>query len=161
MSAAALPGQFTPQALWAAAIAGGSAAAMSLVPDAWREAWAAPPLGATDGPGFGWRDQNVYKFGVQYLPNPGVVLRLGTSYATSVMPQSQTLFGALIFFVVIVLGAVVLICKIPLRKFYLADRKRDSGGARADITIARDFASPDFIIHAASIAAALRSTWWP
>ncbi len=35
--------------LTAAAVAGGSAAAMSLLPDAWREAWAAPPLGATDG----------------------------------------------------------------------------------------------------------------
>ena len=35
--------------LTAAALAGGSAAAMSVIPDAWREAWAAPPLGATDG----------------------------------------------------------------------------------------------------------------
>jgi proton glutamate symport protein len=31
-----------------------------------------------------------------------------------------TLFGALIFFVVVVLGAVVVICKIPLRRFYQA-----------------------------------------
>ena len=35
--------------LTAAAIAGGSVAAMSVIPDAWREAWAAPPIGATDG----------------------------------------------------------------------------------------------------------------
>ena len=35
--------------LTAAALAGGGAAAMSVIPDAWREAWAAPPIGATDG----------------------------------------------------------------------------------------------------------------
>ena len=35
--------------LQAVAVAGGSAAAMTVLPDAWREAWAAPPLGATDG----------------------------------------------------------------------------------------------------------------
>ncbi len=35
--------------LMAAAAAGGTAAAASLIPDAWRQAWAAPPIGARDG----------------------------------------------------------------------------------------------------------------
>lgn len=53
------------------------------------------PLGAKDGPGFGWRDQNVYKFGLQYLATPLVTLRAGISYATSLQPRSQTLFNGL------------------------------------------------------------------
>jgi len=43
---------------------------------------------------------------------PAVLFSLGKLMAT--------LFGSLIIFVVVVLGAVVLICKIPLRKFYQA-----------------------------------------
>ena len=35
--------------LQAVAVGGGGALAMSMLPDAWREAWAAPPLGANDG----------------------------------------------------------------------------------------------------------------
>ncbi|MBC7927219.1 MAG: cation:dicarboxylase symporter family transporter [Bryobacteraceae bacterium] len=43
---------------------------------------------------------------------PAVLFSLGKLMAT--------LFGALIIFVVVVLGAVVIICKIPLRRFYEA-----------------------------------------
>ncbi len=43
---------------------------------------------------------------------PEVLFSLGKLMAT--------LFGALIFFVVVVLGAVVVICKIPLKRFYQA-----------------------------------------
>ena len=57
--------------------------------------FAGVPLGAKDGPGFGWRDQNVYKFGFQYLATPQVTLRAGVSYATSLLPRSQTLFNGL------------------------------------------------------------------
>lgn len=52
-------------------------------------------LGTTDGPGFGWNNQNVYKLGLQYQATQSLVLRLGASYATQVMPRSQTLFNAL------------------------------------------------------------------
>ncbi len=52
-------------------------------------------LGSTDGPGFGWSNQNVYKLGIQYQVLPSMILRTGVSYATQAVPRSQTLFNAL------------------------------------------------------------------
>lgn len=53
------------------------------------------PLGSTNGPGFGWSDQNVYKLGVSHRIIPSLNLIAGFSYATQVIPRSQTLFSGL------------------------------------------------------------------
>ena len=52
-------------------------------------------LGSTDGPGFGWKSQNVYKLGVSWQPLPELTLRSGFSYANEIIPRSQTLFNLL------------------------------------------------------------------
>ena len=38
------------------------------------------PLGSTNGPGFGWDDVNVWKFGMEYKLNPKFTLRAGYSH---------------------------------------------------------------------------------
>ena len=46
----------------------------------------APPadgLGSTNGSGFGWRDQTVYKLGVEYAYSNSLVLRAGYNYGKS------------------------------------------------------------------------------
>ncbi len=53
------------------------------------------PLGSSDGPGFGWNNQNVYKVGLQYQVLPSLILRTGASYGTQIIPRSQTLFNGL------------------------------------------------------------------
>ncbi len=53
------------------------------------------PLGSSDGPGFGWGDQNAYKLGVVYQATPDLRLRAGYIYATASFPPSQTLFNLL------------------------------------------------------------------
>ncbi|GAC1619714.1 MAG: outer membrane protein transport protein [Nevskia sp.] len=52
-------------------------------------------LGSNNGPGFGWKSQNVYKLGLSYQPLPALTLRGGFSYATQIIPRSQTLFNLL------------------------------------------------------------------
>lgn len=52
-------------------------------------------FGSDQGPGFGLRNQNIYKFGLAHELSDRLVLRLGYSYGTQNIPQSQTLFGAL------------------------------------------------------------------
>ena len=52
-------------------------------------------LGSPEGPGFGWRSQNVYKFGLSHQATPRLILRAGFACATDNIPASQTLFGAL------------------------------------------------------------------
>ena len=39
------------------------------------------PLGDPDGPGFGWRDVNVYKVGGEFAARPGLLLRAGFNHA--------------------------------------------------------------------------------
>jgi long-chain fatty acid transport protein len=41
-----------------------------------------PPFGADNGPGFGWNDVDVVKFGVEWRSSPDLTLRAGYSYAT-------------------------------------------------------------------------------
>jgi long-chain fatty acid transport protein len=53
------------------------------------------PLGSDDGPGFGWRDQDIYKFGIGYHASPRWLLRAGTSYGSAVIPPTETLLAAL------------------------------------------------------------------
>jgi long-chain fatty acid transport protein len=53
------------------------------------------PLGATDGPGFGWRDITVLKVGALYDPNDAWTLRVGYSHTGQPVPQNQTFFNIL------------------------------------------------------------------
>lgn len=50
-------------------------------------------LGSADGPGFGWRSENVYKLGVAWDATPQLTLRAGFLYGTEIMNHSDTLFG--------------------------------------------------------------------
>ncbi|AXQ31080.1 long-chain fatty acid transporter [Solimonas sp. K1W22B-7] len=50
-------------------------------------------LGSDGGPGFGWRDQDIYKFGFAWDVRPGLRLRAGYSRSSEIMPPSETFFG--------------------------------------------------------------------
>jgi long-chain fatty acid transport protein len=52
-------------------------------------------LGATNGPGFGWRDMTVYKLGVSYALSNDMLLRAGFSKSRQPIPESQTFFNIL------------------------------------------------------------------
>lgn len=54
-----------------------------------------PRLGSKDGPGFGWNNQNIYKYGLAGQVSPRLILRGGYSHGTPNIPASQTLFGSL------------------------------------------------------------------
>lgn len=51
-------------------------------------------LGAANGPGFGWRDMIVYKFGYQFHYRD-LKLRVGYSFGRQPIPSSQVLFNVL------------------------------------------------------------------
>ena len=53
------------------------------------------PLGADGGAGFGWKDINVYKVGMQWKANEVWTLRAGYSKADQPIPQSEVLFNIL------------------------------------------------------------------
>ncbi|MFO1394146.1 MAG: outer membrane protein transport protein [Steroidobacteraceae bacterium] len=53
------------------------------------------PLGAKDGPGFGWDDIDVFKLGTRWQVDDHWTLRGGVSYATQPIPASQTFFNTL------------------------------------------------------------------
>ncbi|MFX8335491.1 long-chain fatty acid transporter, partial [Acinetobacter baumannii] len=57
--------------------------------------FAGVPLGASNGPGFGWRDINVLKLGAQYQYSPNLILRGGISKSGQPVPANQTLFNIL------------------------------------------------------------------
>jgi long-chain fatty acid transport protein len=50
-------------------------------------------LGASNGPGFGWRNTTVYKIGVAYEWSPTLTLRGGFITLDQPIPASQTLFN--------------------------------------------------------------------
>jgi long-chain fatty acid transport protein len=52
-------------------------------------------LGGSNGPGFGWEDQTVFKLGVQYRVNDEWTVRAGWNYAEQPIPQEQTFFNVL------------------------------------------------------------------
>lgn len=52
-------------------------------------------LGSKDGPGFGWNDQDAYKFGVNWKATPQLDLRAGYVHATQIIRESDTLFAFL------------------------------------------------------------------
>ena len=53
------------------------------------------PLGSNNGPGFGWKDINIYKVGVEFSGIKGWILRGGYSHSDQPIPTSQTLFNIL------------------------------------------------------------------
>ncbi|HUJ15979.1 MAG TPA: sigma 54-interacting transcriptional regulator [Thermoanaerobaculia bacterium] len=53
------------------------------------------PLGSNGGAGFGWRDINVYKLGLQWKANPTWTWRAGYSRADQPIPSSEVLFNIL------------------------------------------------------------------
>jgi long-chain fatty acid transport protein len=57
--------------------------------------FAGVPLGASNGPGFGWRNISVYKLGGSYAITETVTLRAGVSHAEQPVPASQTFFNIL------------------------------------------------------------------
>jgi long-chain fatty acid transport protein len=52
-------------------------------------------LGASNGPGFGWRDTTVYKLGVSYAWSKDLTLRAGYATLRQPIPSSQTFFNIL------------------------------------------------------------------
>jgi long-chain fatty acid transport protein len=52
-------------------------------------------LGGTNGPGFGWENTTVYKFGLAYEWKPGTTLRAGYVMLDQPIPASQTFFNIL------------------------------------------------------------------
>lgn len=52
-------------------------------------------LGASNGPGFGWRDMTVYKLAASYEYSPTLTLRAGYSTTRQPIPASQTFFNIL------------------------------------------------------------------
>ncbi|NTW51192.1 MAG: long-chain fatty acid transporter [Chlorobiaceae bacterium] len=52
-------------------------------------------LGSPDGPGFGWKDVSVFKFGVVHKYNEDLTLRAGYSHCQHGIPSDQTFFNIL------------------------------------------------------------------
>jgi long-chain fatty acid transport protein len=52
-------------------------------------------LGGSDGIGFGWRDQSVFKLGLRYRPTERLTLRGGVNHASSQIPNRETLVNIL------------------------------------------------------------------
>jgi long-chain fatty acid transport protein len=57
--------------------------------------FATAPLGSDHGAGFGWRDINVYKLGVEYNGIKSWTLRGGYSHCDQPVPTTETLFNIL------------------------------------------------------------------
>ncbi|MEY4210180.1 MAG: hypothetical protein RLZ92_559 [Pseudomonadota bacterium] len=52
-------------------------------------------LGTGQGPGFGWNDMTIYKFGAQWKQNDNLILRGGLSYGQQPIEGSEVLFNIL------------------------------------------------------------------
>lgn len=57
--------------------------------------YAGHKLGSANGPGFGWKNQTVYRVGVAWQIDPDWLLRAGYAYGTEPISSRQTLLGAL------------------------------------------------------------------
>lgn len=51
--------------------------------------------GGGKGLGFGWKNQTVYKLGVDYRFTPGMIFRAGFNYGKAPIPEDQVLFNML------------------------------------------------------------------
>ena len=98
-------GGFDVPASWGGGIAVKATPALTLAADVKRIEYAGvpsvgtpfipAPLGATGGPGFGWRNITVFKLGVAYVASPHWTLRAGYGHAGNPVPASQTLLNIL------------------------------------------------------------------
>jgi len=52
-------------------------------------------LGDDDGAGFGWEDQDIYKFGLVWKKDEKLTYRIGYSCASQIIPTSETMFNIL------------------------------------------------------------------
>lgn len=52
-------------------------------------------LGATNGPGFGWEDQTIFKFGVKHQLNNKVALMAGYNHGSAPIQDTETAFNIL------------------------------------------------------------------
>ncbi len=92
------------------------------------------PLGANNGPGFGWQDMTVYKLGVSYAASNNLTLRAGYNHGKQPIPSSETFLNILAPGVVedhLTLGATwALDNKSEISVSYMyAFRKTVNGGA--------------------------------
>jgi len=55
----------------------------------------AGPLGASGGAGFGWKDTDTFKFGVEYDASDALTLRAGYSYNNNPIPGTQVTLNIL------------------------------------------------------------------
>ncbi len=55
----------------------------------------AAPLGAPNGPGFGWQNMTVYKLGVSHAWSDSLTVRAGYNHNNAQIPTTQTLFNVL------------------------------------------------------------------
>ncbi len=76
---------------WQRILYGGVAA----VGDSIDSLFAGVPLGASNGPGFGWRDISVFKLGASYAISESATLRAGIAKSQQPVPASQTFFNIL------------------------------------------------------------------
>ncbi len=53
------------------------------------------PFGADNGPGFGWRDIDVFKFGAAYRLNDTLTVRAGYGHSENPVPSSETFLNIL------------------------------------------------------------------
>ena len=53
------------------------------------------PLGANNGPGFGWKDVTAVKVGASYAYDENLILRAGYNYSSQPICSSETLFNIL------------------------------------------------------------------
>lgn len=65
------------------------------VGNALNELFLGHPFGADNGPGFGWRDIDVVKLGVNYAIDPHWQVRAGWGFAGQPIPSSQTFLNIL------------------------------------------------------------------
>lgn len=93
------------------------------------------PLGASNGPGFGWRNSTAYKIGLAYEVSPTLTLRAGYATMRQPIPASQTLFNIIAPGVVedhVTLGATWKVSKqgeLSISYMHAAEKKVSGAGS--------------------------------
>ncbi|MEI8324089.1 MAG: outer membrane protein transport protein [Betaproteobacteria bacterium] len=85
---------FTPSANWTVAMDYGRIN-YSGVPAVGNQSMPVAPLGAANGPGFGWKDVNVFKLGLAWAMNPELTLRVGYNKGDNPVTPSNVTFNIL------------------------------------------------------------------
>ena len=63
------------------------------IPSIANQAMTGAPLGANNGPGFGWQSVNVFKLGAEYQLNPAWTLRAGYNYSGNPIDSANVTFN--------------------------------------------------------------------